>query len=102
VSHLSGSYGRLSPVWFQRLKLWYDEASTLAFKTITLRRYSMGWTRNYHGYVFMDLRDGALFGPEGRGALDMEHHFKGTYWQGAHFSAQPKPCWSVRRIVSNL
>jgi hypothetical protein len=34
---------------------------------------AMGWTRNYHGYVFRDVVDGAVFGPENSTAIDMMH-----------------------------
>jgi hypothetical protein len=30
-----------------------------------------GWMRHYHGYLFTDFRDGALFGPKGSQAIDM-------------------------------
>ena len=33
----------------------------------------MGWVRNYHGYQFFDRRDGAAWGPEDSGAIDMMH-----------------------------
>jgi hypothetical protein len=34
---------------------------------------AMGWTRNYHGYIFTDVNDGAVFGPENSTAIDMMH-----------------------------
>jgi len=38
----------------------------------------MGWCRNYHGYVFTDRSDGALFGPEDSNYIDMMHlHLNG-------------------------
>ncbi|KAI9207149.1 MM3350-like domain-containing protein [Polychytrium aggregatum] len=33
----------------------------------------MGWCRNYHGYLFTDRRDGALFGPKKSQCADMMH-----------------------------
>lgn len=34
----------------------------------------MGWSRGYHGYVFLDPRDGAIMGPKKNdGYLDMMH-----------------------------
>jgi hypothetical protein len=32
-----------------------------------------GYTRNFHGFLFMDKLDGATFGPEGSRAIDMCH-----------------------------
>jgi hypothetical protein len=34
---------------------------------------AMGWVRNYHGYLFTDPTDGAMFGPAGSNAIDMMH-----------------------------
>jgi hypothetical protein len=34
---------------------------------------AVGWVRNYHGYLFTDPKDGALFGPEDCSAVDMMH-----------------------------
>ena len=39
----------------------------------------MGWTRNYHAYVFTDRRDGAIFGPCKSDAIDMMHMRTGWY-----------------------
>ncbi|GBE89604.1 MM3350-like domain-containing protein [Sparassis latifolia] len=33
----------------------------------------LGWVRNFHCYVFTDLRDGALFGPETSSSVDRVH-----------------------------
>jgi len=33
----------------------------------------MGWTRNYHAYVFVDRKDGAVYGPKKCDAIDMMH-----------------------------
>jgi hypothetical protein len=32
-----------------------------------------GFARNYHGYIFTDLKDGSCFGAENSGAIDMMH-----------------------------
>ncbi|KAF8541179.1 MM3350-like domain-containing protein [Trichophaea hybrida] len=34
---------------------------------------AMGWCRNYHGYLFTDRADGAMFGPKDAGHIDMMH-----------------------------
>lgn len=34
---------------------------------------AFGWVRNYHGYIFTDQRDAALFGPIDSNAVDMMH-----------------------------
>src|SRR5690349_12972627 len=35
---------------------------------------AMGWSRGYHGYVFLDPRDGTIMGPKKNdGYLDMMH-----------------------------
>ena len=33
----------------------------------------MGWVRNYHAYTFVDIRDGAHFGPVRMDSIDMMH-----------------------------
>jgi len=33
----------------------------------------VGWTRNYHSYVFVDLSDGAVFGPKQSRSIDIMH-----------------------------
>ncbi|KAF8419289.1 hypothetical protein EV426DRAFT_577040 [Tirmania nivea] len=34
---------------------------------------AVGWSRNYHAYLFIDRMDGALFGPEGTNYGDLAH-----------------------------
>ncbi|KAJ7505819.1 MM3350-like domain-containing protein [Mycena galericulata] len=34
---------------------------------------ALGWTRNYHGYLFVDDRDGAQYGPDGGSYIDFMH-----------------------------
>eukprot|EP00961_Rhodomonas_salina_P124817 1682375-Rhodomonas_salina.1 len=34
---------------------------------------AMGWTRNYHGFLFELPSDGAVFAPQSSGAVDMLH-----------------------------
>ena len=34
---------------------------------------AMGWTRNYHCYIFNDVADGAIYGPIDSRAVDKMH-----------------------------
>jgi len=34
---------------------------------------AMGWAKDYHGYIFTDPKDGAMFGKENSFAIDMMH-----------------------------
>ena len=36
-------------------------------------RAAMGWAKDYHGYIFTDPKDGAMFGKENSFAIDMMH-----------------------------
>jgi len=45
-------------LWSQRLKLQYEQLLTIVAFKFNLRRYTMGWTRNYHAYVFTVGSDG--------------------------------------------
>ncbi|RDX42292.1 hypothetical protein OH76DRAFT_135518 [Lentinus brumalis] len=38
-----------------------------------------GWVRNLHAHAFHDFKDGAVFGPKGCNAVDMEHLDKSGY-----------------------
>ena len=49
---------------------------TLADKVLTP---VMGWVRNFHAYTFVDVRDGAHFGPVRMNAIDMCHIVSSFY-----------------------
>ncbi|KAJ7162964.1 MM3350-like domain-containing protein [Mycena filopes] len=50
---------------------------------------ALGWTRNYHGYLFVDDSDGAQYGPDGGSHIDIMHYMKDnghTYLDDHEFS----------------
>jgi len=63
-------YGSPDDVW-RRVQL------PAAIKLSTLHDQvigpAMGWSRGYHGYVFLDSKDGSVFGPKKGGYIDMMH-----------------------------
>mmetsp|Transcript_21977 Transcript_21977/g.36662 ORF Transcript_21977/g.36662 Transcript_21977/m.36662 type:complete len:509 (-) Transcript_21977:60-1586(-) len=64
-------YQELQPSVWRRVQV----AGGISLRTLHDRVIgpAMGWTRNYHGYVFQDVKDGAVFGPADSMANDMKH-----------------------------
>ncbi|KAI7838302.1 hypothetical protein COHA_007872 [Chlorella ohadii] len=50
-----------------------DKVLTPAMQFTTIIFVLQGWTRNYHGSVWCDHRDGTMFGDPESGAIDMMH-----------------------------